>query len=65
MTDVPDFKPPKLTGEAQRSAEYVAERADIFRAARALVASFEWSGTDPYVEDVLGVAQFLAGDPTT
>lgn len=62
---LPEFKPPKLTGEAQRSAEYVAERAEWFRVARALVDSFEWAGDGAYVDDVLGVARYLAGDSAT
>jgi hypothetical protein len=46
-----------------RAAEFVAERADIFRSARALLDSYEWDGEiEPY--DVIGVAQFLAGDAT-
>jgi hypothetical protein len=44
-------------------AEYVADRADTFRAARALLDQFEWD--EPLSpEDVTGVAMFLAGDTT-
>lgn len=47
----------------QTDSEYVADRADIWRAARALLDSYEWEEKpDPY--DVIGVAQFLAGDTT-
>lgn len=63
---VPEFIPPKLTGEAQRAAEYIADRADIYRTARALLGSFEWAGEsdEPYPDDVLALARFLSGDAT-
>jgi hypothetical protein len=49
--------------EGMTDAEYVAERADTFRAARALLDQFEWD--EPLSpEDVTGVAMFLAGDTT-
>lgn len=49
--------------EEMTDTEYVAERADTFRAARALLDQFEWN--EPLSpEDVTGVAMFLAGDTT-
>lgn len=41
--------------------EVVMDRADIFRAAYALVRSLEWSGYTVDVMDVTRVAEFLEG----
>lgn len=42
-------------------AEFIADRADVFRAAHALVAGLEF-GEGVSVYDVLQVAKYLAGD---
>ncbi|MGW2515006.1 hypothetical protein ACWC0A_37690 [Streptomyces scopuliridis] len=42
------------------SAEKLMDRADLFRAAHALVNSLEWTGGSVDVIDVLRVAEYLA-----
>jgi hypothetical protein len=55
----PAFKPPTLTGVAQRKAEDLADRVDAWKVARALLEGDEWNA-EPY--DVLQLASFLTGE---
>jgi hypothetical protein len=57
----PAFKPPTLTGVAQRKAEEMADRVDAWKVARKLLDDDEneWNA-EPF--DVLQLASFLAGE---
>ncbi|MFE9767031.1 hypothetical protein ACFYPC_21335 [Streptomyces sp. NPDC005808] len=58
---IPEFKPPVLTSRAQRAAEDLAERVDIYRVAVQEIRKAALTN-DAYPEDVLALARFLARD---
>ncbi|QBZ73413.1 hypothetical protein SEA_HEATHER_43 [Streptomyces phage Heather] len=58
---VPEFKPPVLTSRAQRAAEDLAERVDVYRVAVREIRTANLAN-DAYPEDVLALARFLAAD---
>jgi len=53
-----DASSPGLT-----SAEAMADRADAYNLAKELIRDYDWGLYDPKPEDVLSLAQFLAGYP--
>ncbi|MEE1835780.1 hypothetical protein [Streptomyces sp. SP17KL33] len=51
--------PLKTLGDEARDTEYVADRSDIWRAAKGLLTT---TGETPEHDDILSLARFLAGD---
>jgi len=51
------------SSEGLTRAEAMAERADAYRLAQALIRDYNWGVHEPDPEDVLNLAQFLAEGP--
>lgn len=50
------------SSEVLTRAEVMADRADAYRLAQRLIADYDWGLYAPAPEDVLSLAQFLAGE---
>ena len=51
------------SSEGLTRAEAMADRADAYRLAQRLISEYDWGMYEPNPEDVLSLAQFLAGGP--
>lgn len=49
------------TSDGLTRAEAMADRADAYRLAQKLIREYDWGIHEPDPEDVLSLAQFLAG----